>query len=321
MRKTLFILAILTFGLCAIPFSEATAQEELAVDEDTIASLKDTLAELEKRLSEIENELEETFSFERLSRRSDFDELLNLKLPEQTAEVANKINSFYYNLIDKDVNSIRATISDSQMEGFIEKIQNRYITWDIDIAEKMEKIKIVATYEPFSDSLTFQVLNKPEFKTEWLDDLVEKAFIESSIDIYKELLTQQMACLSPLIDPRYNKVQSLNVVGGDLVLELSSQTGKSYWRFDKEYRLKSIEKLDSEGNASIKQTYELETFESKYLIKSFAERVSDRYSKREIEYRIVNGVKVPNRFLISAAGDDPDKTNLELYVDDIEVTF
>ena len=185
----------------------------------------------------------------------------------------------------------------------------------------MEKIKIIATYRPFSDSLTFKICNKPKFKTEGLDQIVEETFIDSSIKIYKELLAEEMACLIPLINPKYNKVQSVKVINGDLIIKLLNQTETMHWTFDKEYRLKSIEKLDVEGKANIKQIYEFETYESKYLIKSFAEEMSDCYSRRKIDYQLVNGIKIPNKFFVSSIKGDSNKTSLELYLNDIEVVL
>ncbi|MBU4376884.1 MAG: hypothetical protein KKD29_05320 [Candidatus Omnitrophica bacterium] len=108
-----------------------------------------------------------------------FKELLDLKLPKHTKRAADKINSFYYNLADKNIDFIRFTVSDSETKGLIKKIERRYILEDPDIAKKLKTIKITAAYSPGSGVLSFEVSNKPEFQAEGLGEIIEKIFMKT----------------------------------------------------------------------------------------------------------------------------------------------
>lgn len=258
------------------------------------------------------------------------------KRKSELVKRAEDIDSNYYSYADNNVESIEFAFKSGSDQAVYDGIKKDDYT---DAADRLDNMKLVATYDIAYDRLYVEVVDRPFFEekghNDRLDGMVkaDRAAIESFWTAYKPYVTK-------LIDTKRDIVKSARPEGAGTVVEtLNEERVEKKFIFKEKNELQSIESVDDRYKYKGRETPVFEQAGSKYLVKSLdivtqktvpnnpkiltrieeeklkaaskdgklpePELPAPTSSKYEIEYQIADGIKVPKSVKFSHQNADP----------------
>ena len=251
---------------------------------------------------------------------------------------ADRINTFYYSILDNNVESVEFVFRASTDKAVYDGIKNDDYS---DAADRLDSMTLTASYDTAYDRLYISVNDRPYLEGKGHRDALDKmiaadrASLEYVWRLYKPYITK-------LIDTKHDTVKSATTEGGNAILETFSETRvEKKFVFNAKNELQSIEGLDGLDKSRIKETAKFEQYESKYLANSIQSEIQKLeppkpaippdpnkekekkkklpkdakkpeeglpapvISKIDIEYQIIDGVKWPKTVKFSFQNADP----------------
>jgi len=251
---------------------------------------------------------------------------------------ADRINAFYYSILDDNVESVEFVFRASTDKAVYDGIKNEDFS---DAADRLDNMTLVASYDTGYDRMYMSVNDRPYLENKkHMDSLdkmaaVDRGLLDSFWRVYKPYITR-------LIDTKRDTVKSVTMEKGNIIVETFSETRvEKKFTFNEKNELQSMEGLDGLNKSKIKETAKFEQYEAKYLANSVQsetqkteppkpatppdpEKEKERkkklakegkkpeeelpkpvIDKLDIEYQIVEGVKWPKTVKYSFQSADP----------------
>lgn len=258
------------------------------------------------------------------------------KHKSELAKKAEDMNSLYYSYPDSNVETVEFVFASASDKDIVNGIKKEDYS---DAADKLDNMKLVATYDTAYDRLYTEVVDRPFFEEKKHRDSLD-AMIKTDRDIINSFWNTYKPYVTKLIDTGRDIVKSVRQEGVGAVVETLNEerVGKKFV-FNAKNELQSIESVDERYKYKNKETPKFEQLGTKYLIKSLEtetqkteapkpksmtpeeekklraaskdyklpepELPKPTCNKFEIEYQVTNGVKVPKSLKFSFQNDNP----------------
>lgn len=261
------------------------------------------------------------------------------KRKSDLAKRAEGINSAYYSYPDNNVNAIEFVFRSDADKNVINGIKNEDYS---DAADRLDNMKLIATYDAGYDRLYVEVVDRPFFEDKKHRDSLD-AMVKTDRDIINSFWRAYKPYVTKLIDTSRDIVKSVRQEGeGQVVETLNEERVEKKFVFNATNELQSIESVDDRYKYRGKETPKFEQFGTKYLIKSLetetqkteapkaktptpgedmllmsaakeivkppVELPKPLSNKFEIDYQVADGIRVPKTVKFSFQNDNPALT-------------